>query len=52
MSNRKIKRKKIKFDKDLLHNGNKIDLFSWRVGDFKITLKPTKGYTFYKIKTN
>jgi len=54
MSNRTVKRKRIKVDQSLLTNKSKCDLRSWIIQQdghiLKVTLRPTKGYSIFKIK--
>jgi hypothetical protein len=48
---RKPTRKHLKIDQSLLKNSNKIAPFKWRVGDWDISLNPTKGYSVFNYKT-
>ena len=51
MSNRRPKRanKKIKIDPSFLQDKYKISTRVWRVNGMQITLRPTKGYTVWKL---
>ena len=42
---------KLKIDPNLLKIARKIGRFKWRLGDWDITLKPTKGYHIFNFKT-
>jgi len=43
--------RRLKIDPILLKIARKNDLFTWRLGDWDIVLKPTKGYHVFNRKT-
>lgn len=42
---------RLKIDPNLLKIARTIGRFEWRLGDWDITLKPTKGYRVFNRKT-
>lgn len=42
---------RLKINQELLKKAKKIDAFKWKLGDWDIKLRPTKGWSVFNTKT-